>query len=191
MATYTSKNKLTGVGALPRVQIVNPPIMILSHNVASGTIEPGDLVEPAGSGHTKAEFTVGGQVKKVAGTVASGAALAGSKFYSVAMRPVDVVNPDVQSFGPVDIVNQAVENGDFVRQVFDGVLSTTVVTPDAGGYTSGDLLAWDGAGTRPADLTGTGAWKAAGTDQPLAQVVAAREINSTTNEWLLDIRLMA
>jgi hypothetical protein len=188
MPAYTSKTKLTSVENLARVTIVNPPTRILSHNAASGAVQPGEVVEPVSASAIQTEFEVGGRVQKVAGTLDSD--LVKVHHFAVAMRQIDVVNEFPNQFGPNDVVNQTINDGEFVRQVFDGTIMTTLCA-SAAAYTPGDLMTWDGAAVKPAGLSGTGAWVAAPSNAvAFASVVSAREVNTDDNEWLVELRLL-
>ena len=189
MTAYSRKFKLSQVDALPRVTIVNPPNMILSHNVASGSVVPGELVEPVGVSHSDNIHTVGGFVQTVAGKPSS--AFKGLRRYSVAMRPVEVFNELESTTTPVDVVNRTIAAGEFVRQVYDGILMTTLAKPTVAGYQSGDLLTWDGSATRPTGISGTGAWQLAASDEPLAEVVSFKEVDATSHDGILEFRLLA
>jgi len=188
MPAYTSKTKLNSVENLARVTIVNPPTRILSHNAASGSVEPGEVVEPVVASATAVEFEVGGRVQTVAGTL--DADLVGKQHYAVAMRQIDVVNEYPVQNGPNNVVNQTIADGDWVRQVFDGTIITTLCA-SAASYTPGELLTWDGAAVKPAGLSGTGAWVTSpSNDVAMASVVSAKEVNTNDNEWLVELRLM-
>lgn len=160
MTAYNTSLAITGTGTLPRVQIVEPKDLdVWTHDTASGTIQPGDLVEPLVQGQSKSYYSQGGKVRKLTAAPASG--LVGRRFYGVAMKQVQVLPTDATavSTGPTEAVNADIASGEFVRVVKSGVLATTVVKPDDV-FTPGCLVTYDPAAARSADVdANTGSWK--------------------------------
>lgn len=194
MTDYVSGSTLGAVaGALPRVHIVHPgTVDVTTYNTASGTIEPGDLVELVSAAASQPFYTQGGRARKVTATpsFASGDA---RKRYGVGMKQVQVLDQVTAaslSDGPMELVNAAIVDGEFVRIVHDGTLATTVVKPDDA-FTPGDLLCYDPSEARPSGYTGTGSWKiTADASEAFAEVVSFTAVG-TDDGGILYMRLLS
>jgi len=203
MPAYTSdQGTLTAVGGkLPRVQIVNPGSQApTTHDTASGTIKPGDLVELVSAAASKTFYTQGGRARTVLVTpdfAASGSVLGASRSqYGVAMKQVQVLDQDTVaslSTGPTEIVNADIVSGEFVRIVRPGdgaTLATTVVKPNDA-FKPGDLLFFNVGASLPSNMTGTGSWAiTTNVGKALAQVVSFTAVG-TNDGGLLYMRLLA
>jgi hypothetical protein len=171
---------------------------LISNVQASGTVEPGEVVErvaAAGAESYQAVGTPQGRVAKVAGTPAS--ATRGLRRLGVAMRPIEhsslFTDPNSTNTN-IAQSNTAMADGDWVRVAYSGVILTTLVEQTASAsvastFAPGTLLTWDGAATRPTGISGTGAWApCAAAETPLAEVVSIKPIN---DGGLLELKLLA
>jgi hypothetical protein len=190
MTSYSTSLAIAGTGTLPRVQIVEPKDLdVWTHDTASGTIQPGDLVESTGEAQAKSYYSQGGRVKKVT-AVASG--YVSKRWYGVAMKQVQVLPTDAtqSSVGPTEAVNGDIVSGEFVRVVKSGVLAVTVVKPDDA-FVPGCLVTYDPTGARSADIdAGVGSWKI--TTNPnlaLAKCVSFKALG-TSNGGILYMELL-
>lgn len=142
---------LTGVAKLPNADVASPG-EVWTNRRASGVIIPGSCVRPT---------SVGGKLAAV--PVAAGDTI-DARQLAVGLRQIAV--PDLNpgslynpALGPNEIVNLAIADQDWVRTVHTGEMHLTLVIPDGGGYTPGELIAWHPDGARPAGkAAGTGAW---------------------------------
>jgi len=191
MTDYVRGNSLTGLTTLARVTMTFPAHDLWSDGVASGTIKPAQLVEPAGaSAGISGNSEAAGKFRKVAGAPASGAT--GKKRYAVAMRPVEVTPSSNGEDGPIEVVNQDILNGEYLRRVYDGVVMVTNASASA--YTVGDMVTWDGGGTPgDTDTASQGCWKV--TTDPLVafgEVVSYRPLGASTGAdgCLLEFRIL-
>lgn len=138
---------LTGVKNLPHVAVAFPGEH-WSDRVASGAIVPGEAVVPAGSANVRGQMLV-----------RTAKASDGLSQLSIALRPVDVPDPDngPRAIGPNEIRNQTIADGEYVHQYMSGAFTLTLVDPTRT-YTPGMTIGWEAAGARPAGISGAGSW---------------------------------
>lgn len=171
---------LTGVGALPNVDVAFPGEHWSDRVASGGGITPGVAIVPAGSANAR-----GHMVMKTATASDVAARVA------IALRPVDIpdINTGPSALGPNEVRNQAIAAGEFVHAYYSGGFHLTLVTPAV--YVPGDRIGWDADGARPAGKTGTGAWaKNATADvDDIFEVILWREVN-TSHEGILTVRFL-
>ena len=167
---------LTGVAKLPNVSIAFPGEH-WSDALASGVIVPGEAVVPT---------FIGDRRYMVRATTEQ----AGSRQLAIALRIQDV--PDINSgpaaLGPNEIVNRAIQDGEYVHAWYSGVFHLTLFEPAA--YKPGDLITWVDDAVRPTGKGGTGAWSKTGAteDNSLFEVREFRKLATVATEGILTVR---
>lgn len=166
---------LTGVGALPNVDVAFPGEHWSDRVASAGGVTPGVAVVPAGSADAR-----GHMVMRTAGSGDAATQLA------IALRPVDHPDPTNVS-GPNEIVNEDIGAGEYVHAYYSGGFHLTLVVPDT--YVAGDLVGWDANGARPTGKDGSGAWaKNAQADiDSIFEVILWRPVNDD-DEGILTVR---
>lgn len=166
---------LTGVGALPNVDVAFPGEHWSDRVASAGGITPGVAIVPAGSADAR-----GHMVMRTAGSGDAATQLA------IALRPEDVPDP-TNVLGPNEIVNQDIAAAEYVHAYYSGGFHLTLVVPDT--YIPGDLVGWDANGARPDGKSGSGAWaKNAQADiDSIFEVILWRPVNDD-DEGILTVR---
>jgi hypothetical protein len=169
---------LTGVAKLPNASVAFPGEH-WSNRKASEVIVPGEAVVPVASG---------GKLY-VRRAIASDPATQ----LAIALRPVGP--PDnaggsiyTQPLGPNEIVNLALQPGEYVHTYYSGAFHLTLITPAA--YAPGDLIGWDEDGARPTGKGGTGSWakNAAADIDSIFEVMEFRPYSADGLEGILTVR---
>lgn len=186
---YTTTGSLSSLAALPKVTIVHPEHAPVTYLRASGSIDPGDVVESVAAGHGKTFYEVGGYVQ----AVASGGALQGPTkgLYGVAMHQVEVMDQnllDSATVGPIEKVNETIVAGDWVRVLYEGTIGTTKMAAADAPFLPGQLVTWNPAAARGTSLGGNGAFvRTTDKNAALAQVVSFKAID---NSGYAELRLL-
>ena len=166
---------LTGVAALPNVTVACPGEH-WSNRKASEVIVPGEAVVPVNNG--------GKLYMRRALAADAGTQLA------IALRTVQIpdVNTGPSALGPNEIMNQAIQAGEYVHAYYSGAFHLSLIVPDA--YLPGDLIGWDADGVRPTGKGGVGAWakNAAADIDSIFEVQEFRAYNPAGTEGLLTVR---
>lgn len=169
---------LESVAKLPNVSVAFPGEH-WSNRKASEVIVPGEAVVPVSSG--------GKLYVRRAGSADVITQLA------IALQPVQP--PDnaggsiyTQPLGPNEIVNRALQPGEYVHTYYSGAFHLTLIRPDT--YLPGDLIGWAPAGTRPTGKGGVGSWaKNAQADiDSVFEVMEFRPVNVAGTEGILTVR---
>lgn len=167
---------LTSVDKLPNA-VVAFPGEHWSDGKASEIIVPGEGVVSLSSGGKK-------YIRRaLAGDV-------GSKKLAIALRTVQIpdVNTGPNALGPNEIVNQAIQVGEYVHEYRSGAFQLTLIEPDAT-YAPGDLIGWDPVGARPTGKGGNGSWKKAADEaSALFEVHLWRPYSADGSEGVLTVR---
>jgi hypothetical protein len=165
---------LASVAGLPNVDIAFPGEH-WSNRKAQGQIVPGSAVVPV---------NVGGKLYM---RVATGTDPITQM--AIALRTIDVpdINTGPTALGPNEIVNQAINAGEYVHAYYSGVFHCTLVVPRA--WVPGELVGWNPAGARPTGKAGSGAWDVDGAAaaDPLFEVMEFREVNAA-HEGILTMK---
>lgn len=143
-----------------------------SDRKAAEDIVPGEAIVPSSAGWN------------VAGASDAAAQLA------IALRTIQTpdTNTGPGALGPNEIMNQTIEEGDYVHAYYSGSFHLTLVVPSAS-YAVGDLIGWDANGARPAGKSGSGAWakNSAADIDSVFEVQEVRVVNDD-NEVILTVR---
>lgn len=168
---------LTGTAKLPNVTVAFPGEH-WSNRKANEVIVPGEAVVP---------MNVSGKLSMRRATTA---AEAKGLQAAIALRTVQVpdVNVGPGSLGPNEIMDQAIQPGEYVHAYYSGAFLLTLITPDAT-WAPADLAEWDPTGVRPAGVGGTGSWKKAVTPfiNAVFEVMEFRPVGSA-GEGILTVR---
>ena len=173
--------QIQGVAKLPNISVAFPGEH-WSDGKATEVIVPGELIVPVNAAGKK------GWARAAAGAVDPRAC--------VALRTVQI--PDSrggsvygEASGPNEIMNTAIQAGDWVHAYRSGAFHLTLITPSAA-YVPGDLLTWDPAGARPAGKGGTGSWTRVGAvaDNAFFEVEMFRPIPGTPTEGILTVKTL-
>lgn len=180
---------LTGVSGLPNVTVANGPrSRHYSHHKASGSITPGAAVYPVYDATGSASVNTPGNARKLRVAVAGDASKPLGQL-AIACRVVEVPDQNVgpNQKGPNEIMNQTINDGEYVHAFYEGDFHLTLVVPDT--YQPGDLIGWDDNGVRPAGKSGVGAWakNAAADIDNVFEVIEWRKVNNA-NEGVLTVR---
>jgi hypothetical protein len=177
---------LTGTKNLPNVTVAFPGEH-WSDRKATELIVPGEAVVPVKiSGSTPGGHTPG---NKLGMRRAASAAEAKGLQAAIALRTVQVpdVNVGPGSLGPNEIMDQAIQIGEYVHAYYSGAFHLTLITPDTT-WGAADLVEWDPAGARPAGVGGTGSWKkASAATNAVFEVQEWRPVG-TAGEGILTVR---
>lgn len=147
-----------------------------SDGKASEVIVPGELVVPVNSGG-----------KLYWQRAASGAV---DPRAAVALRTVQVpdVNTGPNAKGPNEIVNTAIQVGEYVHAYHSGAFHLTLVAPDDT-YGPSDLIGYDPDGDRPTGKGGTGSWgKVGSAADAFFEVQEWRPYSHDGREGILTVR---
>lgn len=170
---------LQGTGDLPNVTVAFRGGEHWSNRIASGSITPGEAVVPVASGG-----------KLAMRTADSGDS--STKQVAIALRPEDVpdVNTGPNALGPNEIVNQTINEGEYVHAYYPpaNAFHLTLVDPNRS-YEPSDLIGWDADGARPAGKDGVGSWAPdANADiDSVFEVMEVREVGDS-GEVILTVR---
>lgn len=208
MPASTGPFPLTDVGKLPNIARTHPGEH-WSDLRAAGLVEPGAPIFPtaapaddAGSGTPGGKpvvYTPGSRrwFKQVeAGDTPD------TRQVALAMRTIE---PPFQGeypdgWGPNEVVNQDIPDGEYVHAWYSGAFILTLVKPQVAGYAPGTLLGWDPTAVRPVSKRGpaadrVGCWThasdvavVAGTD--ILEIIEWDEHNSTTHEGSVEVRTL-
>lgn len=168
---------LTGVAQLPNVTVAFPGEH-WSNRIAQGVITPGDAV---------VETNYGGKLAMRRATAADD-----PRVLAIAKRTVDIPDVNVGSiynpaFGPNEITNLPIADGQYVHAYYSGVFVLSVGTPRA--WVPGELVGWDPAAAKPTGKPGAGAWiLAASLDAAFGTVQEFRPFNAGGTEGLLTVK---
>lgn len=169
---------LTGVQQLANVTVAFPGEH-WSDGKANEVIVPGEMIVPV---------NVGGKRywnRAAAGALDPRAAIALNVVQSPDSATGSIYS---QPLGPNEIVNRAMQVGDYVHAYHSGSFNLTLVAPDAT-YGPGDLIGWDPAAARPTGKGGTGSWiKTAVAANAMFEVQEWRPFSADGKEGILTVR---
>jgi hypothetical protein len=149
-----------------------------SNRIAKGAIQPGDAI---------IETNYGGKLAMQRAATADD-----PRRLAIALRTVDIPDTNLGSlygpaFGPNEIVNMPIADGQYVHAWYSGVFVLSVATPRV--WLPGDLVGWNATAARPAGKTGTGAWVlAADMTAAWGTVQEFRPFSANGQEGLLTVR---